>query len=316
MNKKNSPLITIFTLSFNSPDLFGAIDSVLTQDYENIEYIILDDCSDNFDSEEIEKYINSQQKGNISRIIVEKNDKRAGIVAQTNKALRYSTGEYIFNLAGDDQFYDGKVISDWVNEFQKTGADVITAYREIYDENLTTPIRVLPKQKDVNAIKTLTPSQLFEYIEGCNVIFGSSTARSKRAINELGPIDEKYKTVEDYVMVLRHLRKNKPVAFFDRKVIKYREGGVCAADHINKEYLKESDEIFNCEILPFTANKKLAKKKYIYWRKGTVLGQIAKKAKTKHNPIYFFFACMGYGLIHPIFMVKKIIQKSRNRKEI
>lgn len=313
MNKKNSPLITIFTLSLNSPDLFGAIDSVLMQDYDNIEYIILDDCSEHFDVDEIKKYVSSKQKGNIISLVVEKNSERLGIVKQTNKALTYSTGKYIFNLAGDDQFYDDKVISDWVKEFEETGAEIITAYREVYDEHLSVPIRIMPEPNDVEAIKTLSPKQLFEYMEAHNIIFGSSTARSRKNVDRLGLVDEKYMLIEDYIVALRQLRTNKPINFFDRKVIKYRDGGVCAVDKVDKEYLKDNDKIIKYELLPYSENKKAAKKKYLNWRKGTILAQYRNRSKMKHNPIYSFFIYSLFVLRYPLFTLRKMIEKSRKR---
>jgi len=38
-------------LSYNSPDLLAAVDSVLRQTYGNIQYIIVDDGSEKFDKE-------------------------------------------------------------------------------------------------------------------------------------------------------------------------------------------------------------------------------------------------------------------------
>ena len=308
MTNKNLPLVTIFTLSFNSPDLFGAIDSVLMQDYGNIEYIILDDQSDNFDCNAVKEYISSKQKGNITNLIVEVNPKRLGIVAQTNKALSLSKGKFIFNLAGDDQFYDEKVISDWVKEFEKTGADVITAYREVYDPTLTKPLFTLPKPIEVHALKNYSPDELLEFMEGYNIVFGSCTARSRKAVEEVGLVEETYKLVEDYVLTLRYLRQNKKIHFFDRKVIKYRQGGVCAVDNVNKQYLEESDVIFNNEVLPYSKNKKNAIKKYKLWRQGVEFRQKANKAKSKT----LFSLC--YALAHPLFSVRKVNKKLREKR--
>lgn len=94
---------TVLTLSYNSPDLICAIDSVLMQTYGNIQYIIVDDGSREFDKEKILKHIAGKNRGNIcAEIIVNKENK--GIIKSSNLGLRIARGDYIINLAGDDCF--------------------------------------------------------------------------------------------------------------------------------------------------------------------------------------------------------------------
>ena len=318
MKADKSPLVSVITLSYNSPDLYGAIDSVLGQDYENIEYIILDDGTPSFDEKQVEKYIKDKQHGNIVRLIVSKSEKRVGIVKETNKGLSYSTGEYIFNLAGDDQFADEKVLSDWVSEFKRTGAEVLTAYREVYDENLQESLYIMPTQEEVAAIKTLSPMELFEYVEGYNIVFGCCTARTRNNLLDIGLISEKYKLVEDYVLLLRLLRASKKIGFFDRIVVKYRSGGVCSINKINREYLRDNDNIFKNEILPYTTDKHRAKHKYYKWRNGTIWLQHqnrfqAEKEAAKNNKLKLFAAYWRIGFKHPRRAFHKLRQKIKTK---
>lgn len=55
-DKKRSPLISVITLSYNSEYLMESIRSVLRQTYENIQYVIVDDGSKEFDEQEIIHY--------------------------------------------------------------------------------------------------------------------------------------------------------------------------------------------------------------------------------------------------------------------
>ena len=161
MEKKEN-LVTIITLNYNNPFLQDAIDSVLSQTYESIQFVLLDDGSLNFDVEKIKSYILCHKKENIKEFLVLKNKKNIGTVRSINKAYSYAKGKYIFNLAGDDVFYDSDVIRDWVNCFIETGGQVITAYRAVYDEKLEKEIKVLPEEKDVFLLKYGTQKQVWD----------------------------------------------------------------------------------------------------------------------------------------------------------
>lgn len=318
MKEGKTPLITVITLSYNSPDLYGAIDSVLNQTYPSIEYIILDDGTQEFDEDIIRDYINTKQHGNIEHLVVKKNNERRGIVKQTNKALILSNGQYIFNLAGDDQFADSDVLLDWVNEFIKTGAEVITAYRDVYDNNLENMLYRMPTNEEVKAIKELSPKQLFEYVEGYNIVFGCCTARNRENIKTVGLIPKEYKLIEDYVILLKQLRLNIKISFFDRVVVKYRSGGICAVDNINREYWKDSDNIFKNEVLPFSENKRRAKRKYKQWKNNVLLLQVRQKFKEEketNGKFSGFFLYVKYAFKHPRIAVLLLKQKIDNKKK-
>ena len=52
------PLITVVTPSYhNASTIYDTIDSVLNQSYKKIQYIVTDDCTPDFDKEEIKNYI-------------------------------------------------------------------------------------------------------------------------------------------------------------------------------------------------------------------------------------------------------------------
>ncbi len=96
-NLKNN-LITIITVVKNSEQTIEkSIQSVLSQKYDNIEYIILDGGSTDKTSEIIKKY---QEK--IDKIIVER-DK--GIWDAMNKGIEIANGDIIGFLNADDIYY-------------------------------------------------------------------------------------------------------------------------------------------------------------------------------------------------------------------
>ena len=102
--KKNKPVISVITISYNCKlDLVKTVNSVISQKYENIEYIIIDGNSKDGSVEYLEK--NSDV---ISFWLSEPDD---GIYDAMNKGLSFINGDYhLFLNAGD--IFVGDVISE------------------------------------------------------------------------------------------------------------------------------------------------------------------------------------------------------------
>lgn len=261
------PWITVITPCYNNSDtIHAAIDSVLSQTYEKIEYIVIDDGSENVDISAIRDYICAHKRDNIQRFTVIKNEKNLGTTKTLNIGIRSASGKYIYTLAADDCFYDENVLSDWTEEFIRSGAEVITAKRAVYDENMLKQQYIAPSDAHINLIESLSPRELLDKMAGCNFVFSCCTARTKECYEKIGFLDEKYRLIDDYPINMRLLRNGTRFLFFDRVVIKYRLGGISNANRITKTYTKESNDIFYNEILPFTSDKRGAKKAFFRWK--------------------------------------------------
>lgn len=308
-----NPLITVVTPSYNnSKTIFGAIDSVLMQSYPNIQYIVCDDASSDFDIDEITEYINTHNSGNIVDLIVTQNDVNYGVAKNLNLALAKATGKYLFNVAADDQFYDENVLTQWVNLFEKTGADVITAKRAVYDENLETHLCDSPTETEIETIKNSSPAVLFEKMRGFNLIFGCCTARTKQSFDLMGGYDERYPLVEDYPSNLKLSRMGIPITFWDRIVIKYRSGGISSQGGLSNKYLRVSDSIFKNEVLPYCKNRSTAKSDYAKWKHDAIWLREQAKFKSKYNHengvsrLKYIFYMLAK---HPILSIKHLMRK-------
>jgi len=104
--------VSIITVCFNSADTIrDALDSVLTQSYADIEYIVVDGASTDETVDILREY-----EEEIAKIISEPDD---GIYDAMNKGIEISTGEIIGILNSDDIFASPNVVADVVNVFQK-----------------------------------------------------------------------------------------------------------------------------------------------------------------------------------------------------
>ena len=94
----NNPLVSVICLCYNQADfVLETLESVLHQDYKNIELIILDDCSADNSVAIIAQWLLTHP--NIPFI---KNKVNLGNTKTFNIGLNLSKGDYIIDLAADD----------------------------------------------------------------------------------------------------------------------------------------------------------------------------------------------------------------------
>ena len=97
--------VTIITVTYNCKnDIEETIKSVLNQDYENLEYIVIDGNSNDGTVDVIKKYQNR-----ISDFISEPDN---GIYDAMNKGLKIATGQWINFMNSGDTFNNNHVVSD------------------------------------------------------------------------------------------------------------------------------------------------------------------------------------------------------------
>ena len=118
MFKNIKPLISIVTVVRNGREFVeDTIVSVLSQTYENYEYIVIDGASQDGTVDVIASY-SEKIKYWIS-------EKDAGIADAFNKGYNATTGDYIIFLNADDYFVDSNVLQDVVNLIQSNNYPIL-----------------------------------------------------------------------------------------------------------------------------------------------------------------------------------------------
>jgi len=123
----SSPIvISIITVVYNNiNNIRAALNSVISQKYPWVQYIVIDGGSTDGTVEAIEEYQN-----NISLFISEP-DK--GIYDALNKGVELATGDVIAILHSDDLFYDEYVVSDMMRKISETGSELYFSDMAIVD---------------------------------------------------------------------------------------------------------------------------------------------------------------------------------------
>jgi|WetSurMetagenome_2_1015567.scaffolds.fasta_scaffold117366_2 glycosyltransferase involved in cell wall biosynthesis len=133
----DTPLISIIIPSYNRGHiLMKSVNSVLSQTYEHIELIIVDDAS----TDNTAEIIHSLTDSRIKFIHLEHN---SGACAARNEGIQEAEGKYIAFNDSDDQWHSNK-LSEQLSFIRKNNADVVVCSMNCYDENKNRFLHTFP----------------------------------------------------------------------------------------------------------------------------------------------------------------------------
>lgn len=243
-------LFTIVLLHYNQEKyIFEAINSIVNQNYGNIELIVTDDCSKDFSKEKILNYITNVKGENIKNVDFVINSENLGTVRTLNKALKKAKGKYITFFAADDTLNNEYVIENYVKAFKKYNRKIITGQSFEYDQTLKYNKGPYVNVKMALKNNKKSPENLFvEMIKNCLYAAGA-TAYETSIFEEYGYFNEKYKLVEDWTYWLFILKKGVMIHFIDYPILNHREGGV---SHYNKDDLPPHVKVYYEDLINAT----------------------------------------------------------------
>lgn len=149
--------ISVLMPTYNDADsICETLDSLINQNYENWELIIIDDGSKDDTKSVISNYKKKNDKKNKIKYIYQENQDQ--LLAIIN-GLNYITGDYVYILHSDDLLYDNNTFEKLINYMDKEDADAIIGNLTIIDENsnITGIQKVNPyiRKKRIPAIQLL-----------------------------------------------------------------------------------------------------------------------------------------------------------------
>jgi glycosyltransferase involved in cell wall biosynthesis len=126
--------VSLITIAYdNVADIESTLLSVASQDYPNIEYIVVDGASTDGTHDVIRKH-----EAAIDRFISEPDD---GMYDAINKGIRLASGDIVGLIHAGDRLYSHDVISQIVNAFQDQDLEATYGHSVLVDAN-DRPVRV------------------------------------------------------------------------------------------------------------------------------------------------------------------------------
>ena len=211
-----NPKISIITITYNSErTLEQTIKSVIEQNYNNLEYIIIDGGSKDKTLDIIKKY-----EDKIAYWVSERDH---GISDAFNKGIRAATGEIIGIINSDDQLCDGALSYLAAHYKQETG---------VYRGNI-----MLVNPETGNSYKEV-PSMKFSLTPILTRVSHQGTFVRKDVYLKYGMYDEKCRYIMDLDMLIRYYNAGVHFQYLEYIMANYTLGGITFGK-MNKARYKE-----------------------------------------------------------------------------
>lgn len=285
-------MISVIMSTFHETEeqLSGAIESILSQTYQDFEFLIfLDDPSNNLHKQIIKSYAEKD-----SRIRFFINRENMGLTKTLNKAISLAQGKYIARMDADDLSYPIR-FERQIKYLESNEYDLIGGIAQIIDEtgNEVYSIRKVPS--DPNKIrKALCYGQCLAH----------PTWLGKKAVFDILSGYRSIPLCEDYDFTLRAQLNNFKISNLNEVVLKYRmTTNSISRNNLFEQYLymkyitsqykkgKIADLLKAEEYVTLHNNKKISDR---YTKANHLFNQLLKALNSKR---YFEFLILGFKIV-------------------
>jgi len=201
--------VSIITVCFNSADTIeDTIKSVLSQDYKDIEYIVVDGGSMDGTLGVMSKY-----NDRITKVISEPDE---GIYDAMNKGIKAAKGDIIAFLNADDFYSNGKVVTEIANFIKTSSLDA--TYGDLVYVNKKSPEKIVRYWRTGEYTNNA-------FMKGW-VIPHPTFFCKKEIFKKYGGFNVDFKIAADFELFIRFIeRYNIKTGYLPKVIVKMRSGG-------------------------------------------------------------------------------------------
>ena len=188
--QNNPNLVSVVMSAYNSESSIAeSIESILNQSYQNIEFLIIDDCSTDRTADVIESYLEKNKN-----IKFTKNKTNLGLTKSLNILIKKSSGQYIARQDADDISLHHRV-QEQMQLLKSNNLDFCTTRAIIKDS-----MKLIP------GVSSFLPKKIV--LKFKNPFIHGTLLAKKTVINEIGNYDENFIYAQDYKLFYDLLKYN------------------------------------------------------------------------------------------------------------
>lgn len=204
--------VSVMMPAYNAENYIGqALDSILSQDYLDIQIVVCDDASTDTTAEIIKDY----QSRYPEKIVAILNLENVGVTRNCNLALEHCDGEFVSLFAGDDVMLPGKISKQVA--LMAHDANIVLSYHpvEIFDSDTGKTLFVTNQMAREDVYSCADMLLKGGIPGGCSIMV-------RKAAIPAGGYDSRLKTVSDWLFFLEISLRGKVVKI-DETLARYRK---------------------------------------------------------------------------------------------
>lgn len=196
------PLISIVIGAYNAENaILETLNSIANQDYQNIETIVVNDCSTDFTGAQLEEFANKHPN---HRLKIVTNNKNLGLTKSLNIGLKEAKGEYVARIDAGDTMTPNRISIQALVLIEHPELNLVSSLVNYVDDQYQ---MICPQLKvDMNKLtrkfyelKTNTPVNI-------NKMVHVSVMYRKDSVLSLGAYDENYRWGQDGNLWVRMIK--------------------------------------------------------------------------------------------------------------
>lgn len=299
----DNKLFSFFIMTYRHFEgVIETIESVFRQDYPNIELVLSDDGSQNYE-EEIEKikhYIDDNKPENVVRVLYHHFEQNQGIVKNINNAIRMSSGDYIKGLGGGDILACPDALARYASFLEENQVNIVFAKVVGITPDHREVKHLAACEDDYDLLRSMSSEQLLDRLFSRNCLPAPAWCAKKELYEKNGLFHEDTRLIEDYSYWITLCMNHEKIGFMDDVFVNYKLDGVSSAGSYSEQFMKDMFTIYDTYVFPndkrmgvfqpvYNTLKRLGLESYMAKAKWNGYSAAEKlKARLKYGPFFVY----------------------------
>ncbi len=310
-------LVSILILSYrNFEGIYESLKSVFEQNYDNLEVIISDDGSIDFDKEisKINKFVEDNKSDNIKRVVINDIKINGGTVKNLNSAIEKSQGKYIKVLSAEDVFSHKDAISHYVDFMENTGYEICFSKIRGIKPNGEFVYELLACETDYAMLSKYSTDEILNRLYARNYLPGIAWMIKRDLFEKYGRFLEDTRIIEDYPYWIYLARKGCKFGFLDEVLIDYKLSGVSSGGNYSEMFMNDMMIIYDKYIFPYDKRYGVFQSVYNMLKKTGLNFYMAKARWNKKSKLQKIGCYIIYCPFFAYTKLQNIQINNRNKK--
>ena len=308
-------LVSVIILSYkNVEGIYDTVDSVLRQDYDNIELIISDDGTPNFKDyqEELEKYINKKKHANITNVIFNILPENMGTVRNINSAIKLAQGKYIKLIASEDCLNSSNVITKYVDFMEQHNYKIaFSKMRGVTEEGKY--IYILAScESNYDMLRTLDQQETLHKLFKRDFLPAPASFIDVNLFEQYGLFDEDVRLIEDYPYWIYLTMNGVEFGYIDDVLIDYKLSGSGSGTY-SELFMKDMLIIYQKYIFPHDKRFGIFQGVYNALKQGGLNFYMSRAIWSKKSTKERLMASIRYFPFYLYVQFQEILIRIKNR---